>query len=330
MARRLITTPERPEYRPTRPSPVRPLTGPPRMESELATVRAHWDRSYAMGEQTRVRIEELITRYCRWLDASEVTSFCDATPAQARAFVLAATQAGTVPIIATSQARRTALRMLYRTLRYLGRPVGDPTLDLVLPPKGSHPARPLTDDEVALCRITVHMSRSRTAALRPVMWALGEASAITSEMSRVRISDLDHPTRPTSIRLPGTCRHDARTAALTDWGAAIISGHTTRLLAAGATPDTLLAYTGKADAGGATAQASACNAIREVLTRTSLIAEDDVRPASLRHWAARAAFDTGATIEQVAHMLGTRSLDTAAGNIHHHWRHDGETQQVTR
>ncbi|WP_277454102.1 hypothetical protein [Janibacter sp. DB-40] len=290
------------------------------LAGELDAVRHRWDASSAMTVQTRVRVEETVSRYTAWVDANGLDSFGDVTAQQARAFVLAPTREGTQPVIATRQARRTALRLLYRTLRVLGHHVGDPTLDLHLPPKGARPARPLTDDEVALCRITAGLSHGTRASLRSVMWALGEASAISSEMSVVRLRDLDEPTAPTRVQLPGTYRHAARVGPLTDWGRQILTAHATRLLAAGATPDTRLAYSGDATPGGATAQASACNVIREVLRRTGLDAEQDLRPASLRHWAGKTAYERGASIQDVALLLGTGSLDTAAQNIHLDWR----------
>lgn len=298
------------------------------LTSELDAVRHQWDTSSAMTAQTRLRVEEIVSRYTAWSRASGLSSFGDVTPQQARAFVLAPTREGTPPVIATRQGRRTALRLLYRTLRVLGRHVGDPTLDLHLPPKGARPARPLTDDEVALCRITAGLSHGSRASLRPVMWALGEASAISSEMSMVRLCDLDDPVAPTRVRLPGTYRHAARISPLTDWGRQILTVHAARLLAAGAAPETRLAYSGDATPGGATAQASACNVIREVLRRTGLDAEADLRPASLRHWAGRSAYERGASIQDVALLLGTGSLDTAAQNIHLDWRqaHTTETR----
>src|SRR4051794_30441362 len=48
--------------------------------------------------------------------------------------------------------RRSAVRLLFRTGRQLGLCTSDPTVDIVLPPRSSLRARPLTDDEVGLCR----------------------------------------------------------------------------------------------------------------------------------------------------------------------------------
>ena len=75
-----------------------------------------------------------------------------ATPAIAGAFVTAAGPGGNAPTIALMHLRRTALRLLFRSARSGGVDVGDPTLDLVLPPRSPLSTRPLTDDELLLCR----------------------------------------------------------------------------------------------------------------------------------------------------------------------------------
>jgi integrase/recombinase XerC len=48
--------------------------------------------------------------------------------------------------------RRSALRLYFRTLRQLGLCAGDPTIDLALRPRSCLAVRPLTDDEIVVCR----------------------------------------------------------------------------------------------------------------------------------------------------------------------------------
>ncbi len=131
--------------------------------------------------------------------------------------------------------------------------------------------------------------------MRVTAWALGEATAVSSEITRLRICDLDDREAPTTIRLPGTRRHDPRVATLTDWGRLVLARRVQELTASGAPPTTLLAYGGHAPPGGAKAQASVCNALRDVLDAAGLATEADVRPSSLRHWAGRAAYDARRT-----------------------------------
>ena len=47
-----------------------------------------------------------------------------------------------------------------------------------------------------------------------------------------------------------------------------------------------------------------------------------MRPASLRNWAGRTAYDAGTPIEDVARLLGLRTLDAAAEDIALNWRID--------
>ena len=133
------------------PSPV--LVPSSRPEDLLAVqqrVVAAWADAGAHSEQTLARMGETTRRFARRLQAQGVASFSDVSPGHARGFVHAPVAGGTAPEIATQHARRTAIRTLYRTLRLLGYPVADPTLDLALPPRGLTVARPLTDDEVTL------------------------------------------------------------------------------------------------------------------------------------------------------------------------------------
>jgi integrase/recombinase XerC len=144
--------------------------------------------------------------------------------------------------------------------------------------------------------------------------------ALSSEVTMVRIRDLDDWDQPTAVLLPGTRDLDGRRGELSPWGQQVLRRRVTTLLENGATADTLLCYSGSAPPGGAKAQASACNALRQVLAAAGLGTEPDVRPASLRHWAGRRLYDQSARIEQVARVLGHRSLDITAAHIGLDWR----------
>lgn len=283
-------------------------------------VLARWQASGALSEQTRLRMGETVVRYGGRLTAQSIASFAHATPTHARQFITAHTTKGTPPEPATCHARRTALRTLYRTLRELGLATGDPTADVHLPPRGKLAARPLTDDEVTLARISAYGHPHRWTPIRAVAWALAEATAVTSELATIRAHDLDNADRPQQVALPGTRRHDPRTGTLTPWGSAVLARRVHELRAAGAAPDALLAHTGGTPPAGPKAQAAVCNAITATLKIAGLAAEPDVRPTSVRHWAGRALYDSGARIDVVAVALGHRSLDEAADDIGLHWR----------
>ena len=294
-----------------------------------ALVLGRWTESNALTEQTLARMGETVTRYTRRLHAQGVTRLADVTPADAAGFVSSALPSGAAPELATRHARRTAVRMFYRSLRGLGFPAGDPTLDLALPPRGVLAARPLTDDEVVLGRVSCQVGRGRGGRRHAVAWALGEATAVSSEITAVTVADLDDPDAPRRVRLPGTRRHAPRVGVLTDWGSVVLARRVAELREVGGDGATLLAYGGAAPPGGAKAQASVCNALREVLYAAGLAAETDVRPTSLRHWAGRVAYDRGAPIEEVARLLGHRSLDAAAEDIALDWRLRGAVVAAT-
>lgn len=288
------------------------------LDAEVSEVLARWRLDAAHSEQTLLRTAETVGRFCSRVTRLGVVSFADVTPGQARDFILAPTRYGSPPSLATRHARRMALRTLYKTLRDLGITSGDPTLDIALPPRGELAARPLTDDEVTLCRVMAQPGAGQAPMQRCVAWALGEASAVSSEITTITVADLDDAGDPRSVRLPGTRRHEPREAALTSWGARIIAARIAHLNPADGSA--LLAYGGQAPPGGAKAQASVCNALRSVLDLAGLAHESDIRPASLRHWAGRRAYDAGASIDQVAILLGHRSLDETATDIALDWR----------
>ncbi len=315
---------------PRRIPPLHPPVPPPEsapgpsqsaleLGSEVRQVLQVWASSSEHSEQTRTRMSETVTRFARHATARGVRGLSEVRAPDAHAFITAPTRHGREPELTTQHARRTALRTLYRTARGLDLAVGDPTMDVALPPRGCLAARPLSDDEVTLCRASTRAIRGPGASLRATAWALGEATAVSSEITRIRIRDLDDPANPRHVELPGTRRHDPRTASLSAWGAIILAERANALLSVHG-PDALLAYGGQAPPGGAKAQASVCNALRHVLGAAGLLSESDIRPASLRHWAGRSAYAAGTSLEGVARLLGLRSLDAAAQDIALDWR----------
>ena len=291
------------------------------VDHQVAAAVAGWRAKGEFSEQTLLRNEELVNRFARRLIAQGVGDVTQITPGHCRGFIDAMTRDGKVPELATRHARRVALRMLFRTLRELGAAVHDPTLDLALPPRTARAARPLTDDEVTLGRTAARLGNAGSSSLqRAVAWALAEATAVTSEISAIRVCDLDDPQQPRYVDLPGTRRVDARLGELTDWGATVVSRQVALLRDRGLPSSALLTYRGAGSPGQHVAQAAVCNAIAAVLETAGLSAEPDVRPGSVRNWAARRCYDAGMPLERVARRLGARSLDAVAEDIALDWR----------
>ena len=214
---------------------------------------------------------------------------------------------GHAPSVATSHLRRSAVRMLFRALREHGVVDHDPTLDVLLPPRSSLRARPLTDDEIALGRSfsfqTLRDSR------RPAAWALAEATVRTSELSQVTVADLD--LEAGTVHIAGSTKTQPRVGVLSTWGVAALARRV-ESFGADAHAGTCVVY--KGDGSLESRQASGCLAISDTLRRAGLAREPDVRPVSIAAWAGKKVFDETGQIEAAAHALGMRSLDRAAAS----------------
>lgn len=294
---------------------------PPPMEALARVVRVRWAESGDFTPATLDRCGEVIDRFARRIARQGVDEAREITAAHCVGFIDATTIKGVPPELTTRHARRSALRMFFRTLRELGHQIGDPTLDIELPARSDRSARPLTDLEVTVGRASSRLTEAGSRSLhRAVCWALGEATAVTSEISAVRVGDVDDPRAPRWVRLPGTRRHDPRLGELSEWGSAIVGRQLELLAQRRLSPAALLTYRGQGVPGESGAQAAVCNAIANVLAASGLNAEPDVRPSSLRAWAGRRLYDAGMPIEQVARRMGARSLDTVAADIALEWR----------
>lgn len=291
------------------------------IEGDIESVRAGWDEAGVFTPATLEKCGEIITRFGRRLAAQGVARPDQITAGHCRGFIDASTVKGQTPELTTRHARRSALRMLFAAWRDQGLLEGDPTLDLHLPARTARAARPLTDLEVSVCRAASRLGEAGGRSLhRAVCWALGETTAVTSEISAIRLGDLDDPRAPRWVRLPGTRRHDPRLGELTDWGATIVRRHAEMLLQRRLTPATPLVYRGSHQPGEPAAQSSVCNAVGAVLELAGYAEEPDVRPASLRNWAGRSLYEAGLPVEQVARRMGARTLDAAAADIALEWR----------
>lgn len=293
------------------------------LEELAATVRARWAADGTFTPATIEKCGEAVARFCRRLHHQGLIGPAEITAAHCRGFIDATTSGGQRPELTTRHSRRSALRMFFRTLRDLGYDLGDPSLDLVLPARTERAARPLSDLEVTLGRASSRLGEAGGRSLhRAVCWALGETTAVTSEISALRLGDLDDPSSPHWVRLPGTRRHTPRLGELTDWGAAILQRQADLIRQRRGGPTTLLTYRGTHQPGQPAAQSAVCNALANVLTAAGLNEEADVRPASLRNWAGRRLYDGGMPLEQVARRMGTRSLDTTAADIALDWQRE--------
>lgn len=274
-----------------------------------------------MAPQTVDRLVQVGGRFVTRLQALGLDDWEVVGPEECRGFVTAPTSDGRAPSTATQQLRRATLRAIFRALRAEGLLSGDPTVDLALPRRATRPYRPLTEEEVLLCRASSRLGAPGGATLRrAVAWALGEAGGATSEIARTTLTDVTLRTRGgVLVAFPQSRRYTARTVPLTSWGAAMLTRHVRPLLTAGAPGQTLLAYAGHGDAGAYRAQASVCTQLARVLALAGLATEPGVRARSLRGWAGRSHLEAGHTLGEVAALLGNRTLDATAAEIGLTW-----------
>jgi len=257
------------------------------------------------------RVGDILDRFVAFAATAFGVRSAEAVTAEmVAAFVRAPLANGISPSTALVHLRRSTVRLLFRALRLAGAAVGDPTLDLQLPPRSQLPTRPLADDEVMLCR--GHALWSLGDHRRSAAWALAEATCRSVEIAHIRRGDVD----------PSECRvwiHGGRTTAarwgrLSEWGAARLEQ---RLSSLSADPDARVVYSGSGNS--ATGQVSACVAVVDVLTRAGLATERDVRPASIVAWAGQRIMAETGRIDEVARRLGMASLDRTARFIAFDW-----------
>lgn len=277
-------------------------------DAVVGELRSHGD----LSPQSEGRLADLLQAFATWCSRHRISALEEVSPSVAERFLSSPTLDGDVPALATQHLRRSAVRLFFRLARRLELSSSDPTLDLCLPARSSLTLRPLTDDEVALCRSCSLASLTSTRA--SAAWALAETTATTAEISAVRPGDVDLESG--TVVLPGSTKREPRSGQLSDWGRLQIERRLRHLVAEG--PEaTWLVYGGEGSP--ESRQASSCLAIKATLVRAGLGQEPDVRPASVPAWAGANAFSAHGRIDLVARSLGLRSLDQAARAIAWDW-----------
>jgi integrase len=265
-------------------------------------------QSGSLTPQSERRVLQAVGHLGAHLRRSGIDELGATTAEAAERFISMPTPGGTQSA-ATMHFRRSVVRLVFAAARRLGTAAGDPTLDLSLPPRSSAQARPLADEEIALCRQTaVSLGRTRHAAAL----ALAEATARTSELALVRRSHLD--LERGRVWIVGSSRTDPRWGPLTPWGI-----HRLRARLERPREDVDFPLISKGSESAESRQASSCIALSQIFEACGLRREPDVRPVSVAAWAGARAFARGDSIETVARLLGMRSLDQAAAFIEWDW-----------
>jgi len=278
---------------------------------QIAIIRTIWATG-EMSAGTQRRFGDLATRFASRLTATGVASLAAATVEDCEAFVWTRTRRNQTPSMHTVHLRRSALRAAFAVAEQLDPRIVDPTRRLDLPAKTAGAARPLSDAEVDLLRITA-LGRQRTPMRTAAMVALAETTATTTEIAQARWRDVDLDRR--IVHLTGADPVRPRAGQLTDWGAATLNAWERQRQPS---PDQHVLDRRRPDSDPHVAQAAITNKLRLLLSDAGL-RDPRIRPTSVRLWAGRRALDHGG-IEAAARALGLASLDTTAAALGHLWQ----------
>lgn len=269
----------------------------------------------SVSEQSFERLVDVMERFAQFVDGGcGVSDLRGVTKRLVEEFVGSGDSRGAVPGASVQHLRRCAVRMLFRVARELGVVDGDPTLDLALPTRLQPAPRPLSDEEVALCRAMAvdHLGATRL----PAAWALAEAGVRTGELAEVTVADID--LEEGRVRAPGCRSAEPRQVDMTEWGAAHLRRRIDQLTGDEAQP---VVYSARGSA--KSRQAASCIAVSMTLMRAGLGDDPGVRPVSVTAWAGRKVFERAGRIDAAAAALGMRSLDRAARLIGLDWAEGG-------
>ena len=279
--------------------------------AEAVEAAAAWVSSSWAAEVEARRVVGVLQRFASFCDQGfGIVELAGVTPAVAAEFVSAPAPDGVAPSVSLRHLRRLSIRLLFRVARSSGHVLGDPTLDLRLPPRSLLSTRPLADEEVLVCRGAAQWSLEDTR--RAAAWALAEATSRTAELPFITVADVD--LERSRVWIHGGGRAAERWGYLDDWGVEHISR---RLAVVGEGPAAPIFYAGGDPAGAG--QVAACTAIQDVLVRAGLSDERDVRASSVAAWAGRRILAESGRLVVVARRLGLKSLDRAARIIAWDW-----------
>lgn len=279
-------------------------TGPLAPEAMVRAVLEHAASKGELAASTLAEFADVMGRFALFIERGlGITEVSRIGEAEVRAFLGSRQADGGMPTLSLIHNRRTVCRYLFRTARTLGLCPSDPTSAVELPARRQVPPRPLTDAEIHVCRSYALFHPADL--LHPVAWGLAEATARSPEIAGALVRDVALPSG--AVHLRGSARSLARTVAFTDWGLAQIR----RRLDHGAESpdDPLVPFRSRK-----VPRASASMTVIEVLRRAG-IKVPQVRPLSVAAWRGAEAYAAGASIEEVALLLGMRSLDRTAALI---------------
>lgn len=284
------------------------------IDEAMALIGSHLVQLRSYSELNEGQLLRDVSRFCAYLEHVSITTLAAVTETTARDYIAMAVEQPSgrfaAPSVSTQHSRRSMIRTLFGAGRSLQLVTSDPARDIALTPRSDSATRPLTDDEELLCRIVA--AHTLTEVRRPAAWALGQATATTTEQAQVRRRDIDLDKG--RVWISGGRKRADRWGCLTEWGVRAIE-RALRILPDD--PDAGVVYFAQRTAG--SGAASVCTAVSNILKDAGFASEPDIQPMSLMAWAGVRVFLETNDIRAVARRLGCVSLDTAANVIGLDW-----------
>ena len=260
-----------------------------------------WINQQKYEPQTLQRLIDIGAHFSNFAEAVGVTELDDINQTLCEAFVTAVDSTGQPTSIHVQHQRRWTLNAHLIDIQQ-----NSPASNISIGKRPSGIVRPLTDDEIQLGR-TGCIVHNRPNQRRLIAWALAESTATTSEIPNITAQHIHDG----ELELPGTARLKRRVVQPEGWAQKTVN----HALKNKPPPDKPLTYSGTKPAGHPSPQATTCRLIYSILDDTHLSTMPGIKPASIRNWRGRNAYDHGATLIEVAELLGHPNLDRTAAAI---------------
>ena len=263
----------------------------------------NWTQQQKYSAQTIQRLIDISDNFTSYLNALEVADLADLTTRVCEAFITAPDTDGQPTSIHVQHQRRWVINSYLTAIQAN---TNNPAAQVTIAKRPDGIVRPLTNDEIQLAR-TAGTKNGQKYWRRYAAWALAETTAATSEIPQITPANIHDDT----LELPGTARLNPRTVPIQPWAKQILEQ------AIAHQPDTTkpLTYTGNSPPDRPSPQAATCRLIYTILDDTYLNTLPGVKPASIRNWRGRHDYDQGASLIEVAELLGHPNLDRTAAAI---------------
>lgn len=217
------------------------------------------------------------------------------------------------PAISVRHLRSCAIRALYSTAQTFGATKSLPRYEGRDGSDTTKQGRPLNECEADLCRSVAwtYLDTRHAAAV-----ALGFCGAGTADIGNMTSSHIDLVDG--ALLLPGGRQIEQRKVAIAgEWEYQVLEHRYKMLLDLGDPTD--LGFIVRRNGSDASRQAGAAMALSKILSVAGYGNDEGLKPGSFQSWAGVTVFDQTADVIEVAKLMGSKSLDSAARAIDLDW-----------